>query len=107
MSNNSLPECLHPLFWEYDIATIETQLHGQLIMERIMERGSWAAMQWLRENFTLDSLRDFLKQRGKRVLPLRELNYWALICGVPGRTRRQWLVWREAKKSIWAQRHAS
>lgn len=102
-----LPSSLHALFWDFDIDAIDLRRHAQLIIERIMERGAWAAMQWLQANYSRDSLRAFLEQRGKRVLPPRELNYWSLLCGVPSHTRREWLTRQRDLKSIWTSRHAS
>ncbi len=39
-------------FWEYDPATLDTRKYAAFVMERLMERGSWEAMQWLLAAFS-------------------------------------------------------
>lgn len=106
MADTSLPPFLHPFFWEYDPANIDTVRHASLIMGRIMERGSWEAMRWLKQRYSHAELTSFLRTRGIRILPPRELNYWSLICGIPDRTRKQWLKKTRTRDPIWLGRHA-
>lgn len=70
------------LFWEVDPSTIELPRHRDYVLERIMQRGNWAAMQWLIRTFTTADLGDFLLRKGARLSP-RERAYWSLIAGVP------------------------
>ena len=56
-----------------------------------MERGSWESMIWLRKTFPNAELKTFLQKKGAKILPPRELNYWALVCGIPDETRKQWI----------------
>ena len=103
---DEIPENLHRFFWEYDPKTIRLDEHAHLIIWRLMERGTWEAMLWLRKTFSNQQLADFLRKKGKKVLPARELNYWALICGVPEETRYNWLEQRRKGKNIWNNRSA-
>ncbi len=57
--------------------------HADTIMGRIMERGNWQAMRWLRRVYHVNQIVSYLERRGKKVLPPREVNYWALVSGVP------------------------
>jgi hypothetical protein len=50
-------------------------------MERVMSRGGWAAMRWLRRVYAREELADFLRRKGERLAP-RERAYWALMAGV-------------------------
>ncbi len=102
----TLPEFLFPLFWDYDPKTIDISRHAQIIMDRIMERGSWAAMTWLRKTYDNSHLISYLEKRGQRILPPRELNYWALICGITPEKRRLWIERAKDKNDIWRARHA-
>ena len=90
-NNRGLPESLFPLFWEYDPMKIDLVKHAGLIIGRIMERGSWASMLWLQKTYSGGQLVSFLEQRGHRMLPPRELNYWALVIGVDTVKRGKWL----------------
>jgi len=106
MQSASIPIFLNSFFWEYDTATIDTAKHASLIMGRIMERGSWEAMRWLHQTYSADDLALFLRTKGIQILPARELNFWALLCGVPDRTRNHWVKKARAKNSVWTQRYA-
>ena len=105
-NNNEIPEFLFPLFWEYDPGTIDRAKHAGLIIGRIMERGSWASMVWLQKTYTRDQLVAFLENKGYRILPLRELNYWALMTGIPSEKREDWLKETGKSSQVWRARHA-
>jgi hypothetical protein len=76
-----LPHEVEKLFWDTDPATIDLDRHGDYVMERIMSRGGWEAMCWLRRTFSQRRLADFLLRKGARLAP-RERAYWALVAGV-------------------------
>ncbi len=89
-----MPEEVVRLFWEIDPATLDLEKHRDYVLERIMSRGDWAAMSWLRATYSSDLLADFVRRRGAR-LPPRELAYWGLVSGVDvsqekGRGRPGW-----------------
>lgn len=73
-------------------------------MARIMARGDWQAMVWLRKVYSVEKIRNFLFRKGWKVLPPRELNYWALVGDVSDRKRRELL--RKARKTdpVWRNR---
>ena len=99
-----LPEFLFSLFWEYDPKTLDVIAHADAIIGRVMERGSWAAMLWLRKTYSKKRLASFLEKRGVRTLPPRELNYWAFIVGVSRKKRGQWLEKTKGKSDVWKDR---
>ena len=101
-----LPTFLHRFFWEYDPEKIERNKHADLIKSRIMERGSWQAMVWLKSAYSDEELMDFLCRKGNRILPLRELNYWAMVSGVSDEMRKRWLKDATKGKNIWKERSA-
>jgi hypothetical protein len=100
-----LPPFLRSLFWEFDIGCIDRVKHADTVMGRIMERGNWPAMRWLRRAYHNDQIVSFLERRGKKVLPPREVNYWALISGVPQDKRAAWVS--EARRQLRAWRNGS
>ena len=97
---------LYPFFWEYDPETLDYLQHADIIIARLMERGHWAAMLWLQQTYSRDRLRAFLEARGKKLLPPRELNYWALICDIPSKTRQRWVKHARESSDAWRTRHA-
>lgn len=105
-AKNQIAEFIYPLFWEYEPQTLDVVKHADVIIARIMERGGWAAMCWLRQTYSQDRLISFLKTRGKQILPPRELNYWALICGIPAEKRQNWLKQAKGKSYVWGTRYS-
>jgi hypothetical protein len=76
-----LPREVEELFWETDPAGVDLERHRDYVMERVMARGGWEAMRWLRRTYARELLADFLLRKGSRLAP-RERAYWALIAGV-------------------------
>jgi hypothetical protein len=73
-------EVVH-LFWDVDPAGVDLDRHRDYVLERVMARGGWVAMGWLRRAYTPEVLADFLHRKGGRLAP-RELAYWAVIAGI-------------------------
>jgi hypothetical protein len=77
----TIPESLHILFWDVDPAAIRLPEHDDYVIERIMTRGTWEAMQWLRSAYDRTKLAEFLTRKAERIPP-RERAYWELVTGV-------------------------
>lgn len=101
-----IPEFLFPLFWEYEPENIHIVRHADFVMGRIMETGTWESMLWLRRTYSRERLISFLEKRGRRVLPPRELNYWALISGISREKREDWVMESRNKTHVWGAKHA-
>ena len=89
-----LPDCIARLLWQVDPGHIDLDAHRDYVLERVMQRGGWNAMRWLRRTYSLETIADFLRRRGTR-LPPRERAYWSLAAGVeieqePGGGRPSW-----------------
>lgn len=87
MVQGSVPESLRSLFWDVDLGAIRLPDHADYVIERVMTRGTWNAMSWLRRTFDASELRDFLARKGAR-LPARERAYWQLLLGVRAAQQR-------------------
>lgn len=85
------------MLWDVDPDGVDIVVHGDFVIERVMSRGSLAAMRWLRATFTRDMLADFLRRKAHRLSP-RDRSYWRLVCELPeedqeaGGGRPAWLV---------------
>lgn len=77
----SAPPDVVRLFWDVDPERVDLHLHRDYVMERVMSRGGWEAMRWLRESYPPAEIGDFLVRKGGRLAP-RELAYWSLIAGI-------------------------
>jgi hypothetical protein len=78
----SLPESVARLLWDVDSTRIDLHRDAALILERVMARGSWDAMKWLRAQYSREEIAAFVRGEGARKLSPRDLAYWALVCGV-------------------------
>jgi hypothetical protein len=90
----ALPEDVARLFWDVAPSAIDLVAHADYVMERVMSRGTLAAMNWLRRTYGVAELADFLRRKAHRLSP-RDRAYWALIAGldlpqVPGGARPPW-----------------
>lgn len=82
MEVEPLPPDVQRLLWDVDAAVLDLDRDRALVMERVMSRGTWDAMRWLRRRYTNEALATFVRAQGPRVLSPRDLAYWALVCGV-------------------------
>lgn len=74
------------LFWDVDPRAVDLDLHRDYVLERVMLRGGWEAMKWLRQAYSSEELQAFLLKHGRHIPP-REYAYWALIAGLPRNAR--------------------
>ncbi len=77
-----LPEAVRRLLWDTEPGAVDLQRHASFVMERVMARGTWEAMQWLRRTYPDADLARFVRERGSKCLAPRELAYWSLLTGV-------------------------
>ena len=90
-----LPDEVVRLFWDVDPGEIDLVRHRDYVMGRIMSRGGWGAMRWLRQIYSPPDMAEFLRRSGARLLAPRDLAYWCLIAGLelpakPGGGRPPW-----------------
>jgi hypothetical protein len=91
-----LPPEVRRLLWDVDPEAVDLVTHGDFVIERVMSRGSLAAMRWLRAAIALDVLVEFLGRKADG-LSARDRAYWRLVCGLPeevqasGGGRPSWL----------------
>jgi Family of unknown function (DUF6922) len=79
---STLPEFVARLLWDVDPQAVDPERDRALILERVMSRGSWEAMKWLRARYSRDELADFIARHGASRLSPRDLAYWAAVCEV-------------------------
>ena len=77
-----IPEDVQRLLWDVDAHAVDLDRDRILVIERVMSRGSYGAMKWLRRRYDQTVLAAFLRERGARTLSPRDLAYWTLVCDV-------------------------
>jgi len=77
-----LPADAKWLFPEYDFETIQVDTHQGVIIERILERGSWEQVRWLFTTYGEERVTDWVQQHGFRLLSKRSFAFWRLVLGI-------------------------
>jgi hypothetical protein len=77
-----LPDFVARLLWDIDPARVDLERDAPLVLERVMSRGSWEAMKWLRARYSREKIAEFLRQHGERRLSPRDVAYWSAVCGL-------------------------
>ena len=97
-----LPRDMRRFFWDCAFARLRWETDRDFVIGRLMERGDWPAMQWLRRTAGDAELRRWLEARRGRGLSPRRLRYWQLVLDLPHRRVSAWI---EAQRNLpWAGR---
>ena len=84
-SSSRIPIGLKPYFQEYDIAQLDITRDANLIIQRVLEFGTWDELRWLFETYRSKRIRLFLRERGERLLKPVTFTYWRKLLDI-----RQW-----------------
>ena len=90
LAPNGLPESSNWLFPEHDFDRMEPDTYASTIMERILERGSWAEVNWLFDYYGQPQVRDWVRQHGFRALSRRSFALWRLVLEIDGHSAPVW-----------------
>ena len=99
-----LPESIRSLFWDCDPASVDVEKHRSFVIRRVLDRGNWEAIQWLRRTVGDAGLREWFLQRAGGGLEPRVLRFWGLILDLPRDTVDQWV--KQARATPWGGRVA-
>lgn len=84
------------LFPEYDLYSMGLESHSSVIIERVLERGSWEQLRWLFETYGEPRVAGWVRGHGFRLLSKRSFALWRLALDVKEYQAPAWAV--EAKK---------
>jgi hypothetical protein len=76
---HSIPSSLAPFFQEYDIALLNPEKDSFTIIERTLQFGNRAELNWLFRTYSRHQIVDWVRQFGKDCLPQPHLNFWQTI----------------------------
>ena len=99
LAANGLPQSSAWLFPEYDFAQVTPNEYAGVIIERILDRGSWTEVNWLFDYFGEQRLTVWVRQHGFRLLSPRSFALWRLNLGVTDFISPDWA--QEAKAMTW------
>ena len=76
------PKATAWLFPEYDFPDIDPGTHRGVIIERILERGTWNDINWLLDQYGETPVREWVRLHGYRALSRRSFALWRLVFGL-------------------------
>jgi hypothetical protein len=95
LADNHLPADAAWLFPEYDFETMTPERHESVIIERILERGTWEQLRWLFAVYGESNVAEWVRRHGFRLLSKRSFALWRLALGITAYVAPEWAV--EAK----------
>ncbi|OGO26962.1 MAG: hypothetical protein A2Z16_13365 [Chloroflexi bacterium RBG_16_54_18] len=95
---NQIPQGLWPYFQEYDPARLDLEVDTDLIIQRALEFGTWDEVRWLFATYGKRRIRNFLRERGERLLSPVTFNYWRRLLEVKSWTSSPFPT---AKGELW------
>lgn len=82
LAANGLPQSSEWLFPEYDFEAMNVTDYAGVVIERILERGSWAEIRWLLDSYGKPRIAAWVSRHGYRLLDPRAFHYWRWMLGV-------------------------
>jgi len=95
-SFSDLPADSAWLFPEYDVDSLDVESHSGVIIERMLERGTWEQLRWLFRTYGEERVARWVQQHGFRLLSKRSFALWRLALHVEEYVAPEWA--REAKR---------
>jgi len=91
-ADNQLPPDTAWLFPEYDFDEMDLEHHRGVIIERILERGTWEQLSWLFATYGEAGVATWVRRHGFRLLSKRSFALWRLALGVVDYEAPEWAV---------------
>jgi len=99
LAPNGLPESSAWLFPEYDFSGMTLAAYSGVVIERILERGTWSEVNWLFNHYGEPKIAEWVQRHGFRLLSGRSFSLWRLVLNVKEFVAPDWA--REAKAMGW------
>jgi hypothetical protein len=89
---NRLPKTSEWLFPEYDFDRMNPEEYAGVVIERILERGTWGEVNWLFDYYGEDKLAAWVREHGFRLLSSRSFALWRLVLNLKDFVAPEWAV---------------
>ncbi len=101
LSQTAFPADMAWLFPEYAFATMDSQSHQGVIIERVLERGSWEQVRWLFATYGEKVVAQWVSRHGFRLLSKRSFALWRLVLNVESFTAPDWSIAAKHSPGSW------
>ena len=99
MKKPKLPTDLEWLFPEYDFAEVELKSHQGIIIERVLEKGTWGQVRWLFKTYGEETVANWVREHGFRSLSKRSFALWKLTLDIKDFNAPEWAIAVKAEDS--------
>lgn len=99
LAPNELPQSSQWLFPEYDFAVMTPQEYAGVVIERILDRGSWAEVNWLFATYGENRIAEWVRRHGFRLLSPRSFALWRLNLNIDEFVAPDWAL--KARATGW------
>jgi hypothetical protein len=89
-STQKLSPDLEWLFPEYVFEQMGLESHQNIIIERILEKGSWEQVRWLFNVYGKDAVTQWVRKHGFRLLSKRSFALWKLTLDIRDFEAPEW-----------------
>lgn len=96
-----MPSDMAWLFPEYAFAAMDVQTHRGVIIERVLERGSWEQLRWLFATYGEAAVADWVARHGFRLLSKRSFALWRLALNVEHYHAPDWAIAAKQLPESW------
>jgi hypothetical protein len=97
-----IPESLRSFFWDVDFDQLSWTQSTNFITRRILQRGDWSAILWLRSKWGDAGLRDWIDSQQGAGLSPRQIRFWEVVLDLEPRKTDAWI--QKAKAHPWEGR---
>jgi hypothetical protein len=87
-----LPGSTAWLFPEYEFESIGLEGHSGVIMERLLDRGTWDQVRWLFATYGEDRVASWVQRHGFRLLSKRSFALWRLALDITDFHAPKWAI---------------
>jgi len=102
LNERGLPEHFRQYFWDCDFETVSWRKHKAEIVFRILVRGVFDDLMWIRNRAGDMWLRDWMTKRRGRGLDRPDVRFWGLLLKISPRVVTSWL--NDESRGIWDRR---
>ncbi|MFQ5753312.1 MAG: hypothetical protein ACE5HI_15075 [bacterium] len=85
-----LPDDSNWLFPEYDFVEMDVKQHRGVIIERILEKGTWEQLRWLFNVYGEQDVAAWVTKHGFRLLTKRSFALWRVALGIENYEAPEW-----------------
>jgi len=97
----NIPADMAWLFPEYAFAMMDIQTHRGVIIERVLERGSWEQTRWLFATYGEAAVAEWVSKHGFRLLSKRSFAMWRLVLNVEDYYAPDWAIAAKQLPESW------